>query len=222
MLFAAPGLMALGATDRLVTAMPASVGPGGGAGQLSREVFDEMNLMRADPQGYVAVLRDYRDQFRGDIVVRPGRISIQTREGVAAVDEAIRFLQAQSPMPPLQPDTILGLAAADHARDQGPAGYIGHHSSDGWDFATRVARRGGEPYGGENISYGYDTAREVIIQLLVDDNVRDRGHRVNLFRPGYVRAGVGCGPHTVFSYMCVIDYGYAPRKPAGAARAAMP
>lgn len=169
--------------------------------------------MRADPRGYVAVLRAYRDQFRGDVVERPGRISIQTREGVAAVDEAIDFLMAQEPMPPLEPDAILGLAAADHARDQGPAGFTGHHGSDGWDFATRVTRRGGEPYGGENISYGYDTAREVMIQLLVDDNVPDRGHRVNLFRPGYVRAGVGCGPHRVFSYMCVIDYGYAPRKP---------
>ena len=77
---------------------------------------------------------------------------------------------------------------------------------------TRVARRGGDPYGGENISYGYDTAREVIIQLLVDDNIADRGHRVNLFRDGYVRAGVSCGPHAVFNHMCVIDYGYAPIK----------
>lgn len=212
MSFAALGLMALGPVDRLVTSMPASAGPAGGNGQLSREVFDEMNAMRADPQGYVAVLQAYRDQFRGDVVIRPGRISIQTREGVAAVDEAIRYLQRQSPMPPLEPDIVLGMAAADHARDQGPSGYIGHYSSDGWDFATRVSRRGGEPYGGENISYGYDTAREVIIQLLVDDNVPDRGHRVNLFRPGYVRAGVGCGPHTVFSYMCVIDYGYAPTR----------
>lgn len=214
MLVAALGLMALGPADRLVTAMPASLATTTGNAQISREVFDEMNLMRADPQAYVAVLQAYRDQFRGDVVIRPGRINIQTREGVAAVDEAIAFLRRQSPMQPLEPDAVLGMAAADHARDQGPAGYIGHYSSDGWDFATRVSRRGGEPYGGENISYGYDTAREVIIQLLVDDNVLDRGHRVNLFRPGYVRAGVGCGPHTVFSYMCVIDYGYAPtRKP---------
>lgn len=188
------------------------IGPGpiGGGGQLSREVLDEMNLMRTDPQGYVRYLLDYRAQFRGDQVIRPGRITIQTHEGVAAVDEAIAFLKRQSPLPPLQPDGLLALTALDHVMDQGPTGFVGHYGTDGWDFATRVSRRGGEPYGGENISYGYDTAREVIIQLLVDDNVRDRGHRVNLFRSGFVRAGVGCGPHAVFYYMCVIDYGYEP------------
>gem|GEM_PF-2200655 len=190
----------------------AGYGPAGGDAQLSREVLAEMNLMRSDPLGYIAVLQEYRAQFRGDIVVRPGRINIQTREGVAAVDEAIAFLRRQKPMDPLEPDLILALTAGDHVADQGPSGFIGHYGSDGWDFATRVARRGGDPYGGENISYGYDTAREVIIQLLVDDNIADRGHRVNLFRDGYVRAGVSCGPHAVFNHMCVIDYGYAPIK----------
>lgn len=188
----------------------AGPGPIGGSAQLSREVLDEMNLMRTDPQGYIKYLLEYRAQFRGDQVFRPGRITIQTHEGVAAVDEAIAFLRRQSSLPPLQPDGLLALTALDHVMDQGPTGFVGHYGSDGWDFATRVTRRGGEPYGGENISYGYDTAREVIIQLLVDDNVRDRGHRVNLFRTGYVRAGVGCGPHAVFYYMCVIDYGYEP------------
>lgn len=177
---------------------------------LAREVLDEMNRLRIDPQAYVGVLQQYRSQFRGDLVIRPGRISIKTREGVAAVDEAIRFLRRQPPLPPLRRDAVLEAAARDHVADQGPTGLVGHHGSDGRDFTARVARRGGDPYGAENISYGYDTAREVVIQLLVDDDVRDRGHRVNLFGAGYVRAGVGCGPHAQFSYMCVIDYGYEP------------
>lgn len=185
-------------------------GPVGGEARLAREILDEMNRLRTDPRAYVAVLEDYRAQFQGDQVIRPGRVTIQTREGTAAVDEAIRFLRRQPAVAPLRSDALLELTARDHAADQGPTGFIGHYGSDGRDFTTRVARRGGDPYGGENISYGYDTAREIVIQLLVDDNVRDRGHRVNLFRPGYVRAGVGCGPHAVFYYMCVIDYGYEP------------
>ena len=186
----------------------AGYGPTSGDAQLSREILAEMNLMRSDPQAYVAVLQDYRRQFQGSIVVRPGRINIQTREGVPAVDEAIAFLRRQKPMSLLSPDLILALTAGDHVSDQGPTGFIGHYGSDGRDFLTRVSRRGGDPYGGENISYGYDTAREVMVQLLVDDNIADRGHRRNLFRDGYVRAGVSCGPHAVFDHMCVIDYGY--------------
>ncbi|MGQ2989425.1 MAG: CAP domain-containing protein [Brevundimonas sp.] len=185
-------------------------GPVGGDAWLAREVLDEMNRLRTDPGAYVAVLQEYRAQFQGDQVIRPGRVTIQTLEGVAAVDEAIRFLRRQPPLPPLRLDPVLERAARDHVVDQGPTGFIGHYGSDGRDFAARIARRGGDPYGGENISYGYDTAREVVIQLLVDDNVRGRGHRANLFRSDYVRAGVGCGPHAMFYYMCVIDYGYEP------------
>jgi len=190
----------------------AGYGPVGGDAQLAREVLAEMNLIRSDPQAYIAILQDYRRQFQGTVVVRPGRINIQTREGATAVDEAIAFLRRQKPVSPLSPDVILAQTAADHVADQGPTGFIGHYGSDGWDFATRVSRRGGDPYGGENISYGYDTAREVMIQLLVDDNIADRGHRMNLFRDGFVRAGVSCGPHAVFNHMCVIDYGYEPVK----------
>jgi len=196
--------------DRVVPVMPSGAGPVGGSAQLAHEVLDEMNLLRTDPRGYIAVLEAYRAQFDGDLVIRPGRIRIRTYEGVAAVDEAIRFLRTQAPVAPLTLDHTLALAAGDHVHDQGTNGIVGHYSSDGWDFGVRVSRRGGEPYGGENISYGYDTAREVIIQLLVDDNIADRGHRVNLFRDGFVRAGVGCGPHRTFAYMCVIDYGYPP------------
>ena len=175
---------------------------------LAREVLEEINFLRTDPRGYVQVLRDYRTQFREDIVIRPGRISIQTYEGVAAVDEAIRYMQRQPAMAALRPDAILARAAADHVADQGASGGFGHYGADGRDFTVRIARRGGQPYGGENISYGYETAREVVLQLLVDDNVRDRGHRVNLFREGFVRAGAACGRHARYDYMCVIDFGY--------------
>ena len=175
---------------------------------LAREVLEEINFLRTDPRGYVQVLRDYRTQFREDIVIRPGRISIQTYEGVAAVDEAIRYMQRQPAMAALRPDAVLARAAADHVADQGASGGFGHYGADGRDFTVRIARRGGQPYGGENISYGYETAREVVLQLLVDDNVRDRGHRVNLFREGFVRAGAACGRHARYDYMCVIDFGY--------------
>jgi uncharacterized protein YkwD len=192
-------------------AMPASLRLRSGEAQLASQVLVEVNALRADPVAYVRVLQAYRAQFRGDsLVIRPNGISIQTREGLAAVDEAIAFLRTQPAMPPLDADALRDLAASDHVRDQGMSGSFGHPGADGWDFSRRVARRGGEPYGGENISYGYDTAREIVIQLVVDDDIADRGHRVNIFRPGYVRAGVACGPHPVYSYMCVMDFGYAP------------
>ncbi len=59
---------------------------------------------------------------------------------------------------------------------------------------------------GENISYGPDDGREVVLQLIIDDGVPDRGHRANIFSPGFRLAGVVCGPHPKFRTICVIDF----------------
>jgi len=61
-------------------------------------------------------------------------------------------------------------------------------------------------YAGENISYGQDTALEVIIQLIVDDGVPSRGHRTNLFNPNFKVCGTFTGPHKVYDTMTVQNF----------------
>jgi uncharacterized protein YkwD len=46
----------------------------------------------------------------------------------------------------------------------------------------------------------------VVIQLLVDDGVPDRGHRDNILVPDWGAAGVACGPHLRYQQVCVMDY----------------
>jgi uncharacterized protein YkwD len=130
---------------------------------------------------------------------------IYTREGVSAVDEAIDFLERQRPLPPLSRGDLLALAAQDHADDQGAAGATGHRSGDGAGPGDRVRRRGGDIYVGESISYGHADATAVVRQLVVDDGVPGRGHRTLLFKNDFRFAGVGCGEHSRYGYMCVVD-----------------
>jgi uncharacterized protein YkwD len=59
---------------------------------------------------------------------------------------------------------------------------------------------------GENISYGYADARTIVVTLIVDQGVPDRGHRKNIFCPDFKVAGAACGPHARFGVMCVIDF----------------
>lgn len=175
---------------------------------VAREVERQINLARSDPGAYARRLRAHRTQYEGRIFHDPGAISIETQEGVAAVDEAIAFLERQAPLRPLSASPVLRMSSADHVADQGPRGALGHDGLDGSTFLDRIVRRGGPRSGGENISYGGDTGEAVVIQLIVDDGVRDRGHRTNIFRPGYVSQGAACGPHREYRYMCVIDFGY--------------
>ena len=64
-------------------------------------VVREMNLARQHPDIYARYLEELRAHFRGDFLVLPGRTMLRTREGVAAIDEAIRFLQNVRPIAPL-------------------------------------------------------------------------------------------------------------------------
>jgi uncharacterized protein YkwD len=173
---------------------------------LEAQVLDRINFARQHPREYAEQLRDFRRFFQGQLLYLPGDPNgIITNEGVDAVDEAIDFLERQRPLPPLDHGDLLELAARDHAGEQGPIAGRGHVSPDGASPGERVRRRGGGIYVGEGISYGYNEADAVVRQFIVDDGVRDRGHRVLLFNGDFRYAGVGCGSHRQYGHMCVVD-----------------
>jgi uncharacterized protein YkwD len=175
------------------------------------DVLDEINYARTHPQDYADELRQYRDMFEGRTAYLPGEADGRTtREGVRAVDDAIAFLDRQQPLSPLDPADLLAQAAADQADDQGHSGRIGHVGSGGRTIGQRLQRRGGGIYVSETISYGFSDPRDVTRQLVVDDGVATRGHRAILFASWLRYAGVGCGQHPVYTYMCVIDFSQTP------------
>lgn len=171
----------------------------------SAELVAEINAVRTDPVGYTRHLREYRARYQGLLRYTPGEVTIRTQEGVRAVDEAIAALMAQAPVTPLRRDSALDLAAADHVFDQGPGGLVSHQGTDGSSPTDRGRRRGVSTGVGENIAFGQGSARDVVIQLLVDDGVPGRGHRINIFR-SYSTIGAACGPHTAFRQICVLDF----------------
>jgi uncharacterized protein YkwD len=188
-------------------AIPLSAGAAQGRDRhVEAEVLAEINFARQNPRAYADDLREYRSYFDGRLVFLPGdENGMITNEGTRAVDEAIAFLERQAPLPALDHGDVLALAAADHVAAQGPAGALGHSSRAGNSPGERVRRRGGDIYVGEGISYGYSHPREVVRQLIVDDGVPNRGHRALLFNGMFRYAGVGCGAHRSYRYMCVVD-----------------
>jgi uncharacterized protein YkwD len=156
-------------------------------------IVHELNLVRQNPSSYARFLQE------------TGR-SLPTHEGVRAVDEAIRFLHGAQPRPPLALSPGLCRAAADHCRDQA-SGAVGHNGKDGSNPASRINRYGRwQGAWAENIAYGKRTARDIVLALIIDDGVRGRGHRKNIFNPNYNVAGAAYGPHARFGSVCDIDF----------------
>src|ERR1051325_3097601 len=143
-------------------------------------IIREMNLARQNPALYASYLEASRPFYT-----------------LGSLDEAVRFLRSARPLPPLVVSPGLCKSAADHCADQA-GGRLGHGNP-----ARRMQRYGmwGSAWA-ENISYGKTTAREIIMQLIVDDGQPARKHRKNIFNPNFNYAGAAYGPHARYRSVC--------------------
>ncbi|MBW1872597.1 MAG: CAP domain-containing protein, partial [Deltaproteobacteria bacterium] len=132
----------------------------------------EMNRLRAEPESFISVLKEYRSHFKGKKVFRPGEITLVTNEGVSAVDDAIDFLESAEPLPALRLSAGMSKAAAVHVEDLGPKGKYGHYGTDGSSPSDRLKRYGQPKVGtAENLGFGEPDGHRMVLMLLIDDGV---------------------------------------------------
>jgi uncharacterized protein YkwD len=179
-------------------------------------VVREMNLARQNPALYASYVEELRSHFNGKYLVFPGQTKVYTKEGLRAVDEAIRFLRSASPMQPLVLSAGMCKGAADHCADQAGGGFS-HSGRDGSNPGSRMSRYGTwSAAWGENIAYGKTAARDIVLALIIDDGLPARKHRKNIFNPKFNYAGAAYGPHARFRSVCTTDFagGYTEREPS--------
>ena len=175
---------------------------------MGQQIIAETNLARTRPAQYAAYLREMKSRFVGKAYRLPNSTTmVMTAEGVPAVDEAIAFLAKQKPLHPLSWSPGLAEAAQELIRDQGLTGQTGHDGGKSGGMRERVERHGTwSGRIGENIGYGPNTARLMVMELIIDDGVPDRGHRKNIFSHHFKTAGAACGKHPVYRNMCVMEF----------------
>jgi len=70
--------------------------PGPTITDMDREIFELHNSLRQDPKVLIEPLKEMLGQFDGMLLKRPGKVTLRTKEGADAVNEAIQFLQDQT------------------------------------------------------------------------------------------------------------------------------
>ena len=157
-------------------------------------ILDEINAVRSDPQKYIGYLEEYRKNFKGNTVTIVGAVPMVTVEGVTAVDDAISFLKTTTKLPPYLPSKGLTQSANLQLKDLMEDSSIGHKSKDGGNLTTRLEKFGmtGNIYA-ENITYGTKTPRDILMLMILDDGVKSRSHRKNVFSTEFKIIGLGFG-----------------------------
>jgi len=107
----------------------------------------------------------------------------------------ISDLNASAPTTALQPDSALTIMATCFQLELEASGNTGHNR-----------KRCTEDYRAENCSFGKSTAKDIALQLLIDEGVASLGHRKNILNPQYSQLGVAFGNHKKYRNCCVMDF----------------
>lgn len=172
---------------------------------LDDQILQEINELRSNPALYVQHLEEHRKHYVGNELRLPSETAVVTREGVAAVDDAILFLKQIKPAAKLTDAHGLKRAAQTHLQDMIKSGKPGHFGSDGSSPEQRIEAHGnwdGEMK--ELISYYAATPRRIVLSLLIDDGVKSRGHRQALVSDTFTAIGINSGASDKYGRLCVL------------------
>ena len=174
---------------------------------LEKKLFKLHNDLRQNPQNYIQKLKECLKYFRNKIFHPPGEDPIQTYEGQEAIYDAIQFLKTQKPVSQLEYNEHIAHACKDHAIDIGEKGLTSHEGSDDKNISDRIEKYcEWDGAVAESIDFGFKMAENIIINLLIDDGVKDRYQRLNLFNKNFKYIGIGAAPHRDYGTCIVVGY----------------
>jgi uncharacterized protein YkwD len=176
-----------------------------------KEMIYEINRLRSDPRSYLVYIepmlagarqtlkkngkggKNYSLTYTTETSKGVETKKVDTtwhymnEEEVKALSTLVNDLKRLKRLSVLQPDSGIYNAALKHAADQDRHQWrLMHTGSDGsapWDRITKFSPL--MTFGNENLAgrYPMGTAREIVIQLLVDSGIPGYGHRYNLLDP---------------------------------------
>jgi len=151
-----------------------------------KEVIKYLNLARLFPQKFAILeVKDYLGSAKYGEYLKTSTYK----------QSLLTELQYRNPVEPAFFDESMYLLATCFAKESGEVGIVGHN---------RISCQDG--FNGECCSYGEENGKDIVLQLLIDHNVPNLGHRKICLDESYDKVGASIKPHKVHGICCVIDF----------------
>ncbi len=149
-----------------------------------------LNMARMNPVLFAnTVIKQYPDKS-------VGFVSRNSRYYKSLLETMLKL----KPMNLLYPDSLCFRSALCHAQTTGKAGTVTHSRT------TNECKKL-EYYSGECCHYGFNTALDILMSLLIDEGVESLGHR-ELCLGEMNKVGVSIQSHKAYRYTAVLDFKY--------------
>ena len=154
-----------------------------------KEVVYYMNLVRTNPQLFA---KTYLQKYIDENNLKGTYVNSLQKELMAAKSLAA-----------LKVKKDLFTSAKTHAQVSGETGKTGHFdfSKRFRTYAPRYVSRG------ENCTYGIKGSLKNVLDLLIDQNISDLGHRKNILDPDFKYVGLSFQTHKTYKVCLVMDFG---------------
>ncbi|MBO9698814.1 MAG: CAP domain-containing protein [Sporocytophaga sp.] len=153
--------------------------------QVEKDIFLSLNLARL----YPAKFADYEVEH----YTPPAKYGDYLKNS-PYVKSLLKDLRKMDPLPPVYADEDMYKEALCLAKEQAKSGKMGHER-----------KRCEITYQGECCSYGMDTGRDIVMQLLIDEKIKSLGHR-KICLGNFSKMGTASGSHPKTGTCAVLDF----------------
>ena len=142
---------------------------------------------------YINLARLYPKKFAQIEIVKTNSVFEITNDQY--LKSLINTLKRMKPVGALYFNESMFQLAKCFAQESGASGYVGHY--------RKTCKKG---YDAECCSYGCETGRQIVLQLLIDKGVPSLGHRIICLDKSMEKIGVNIQPHAKYNNCCVLDF----------------
>jgi uncharacterized protein YkwD len=158
--------------------------------EIHHEIIQLVNFVRQEPQRFL------------EEIALP-YIEENALENNSYAKSLIRALPSQLVLPVLNKNENLTKMAVDYALEAGKRGWTDHIRTEARfkKYAPKINITG------ENLQFGSMSALEVVMDLLIDQDVRNLGHRKNILDIDFTEIGVAFDKHKTYEKIGVMVFG---------------